>query len=147
MRVSSTVIVLSLLAGILWQGGSCQPSIMNSQPNQETDKVPTGTWGGDHIGLEVTDQMAEIEFDCAHGTINHQLTLDSDLNFNLTGTYTREHAGPVRREEGSHGQPARFTGHVDGQTMTLTITLIEKNETLGTFTLTHGRQPRIMKCR
>jgi hypothetical protein len=145
-KTVSGILAFPLIMAVLWQGGSCQISKMNSTPNQKADHVPTGTWGGDHIGLEVTDEGAEVEYDCAHGTINQQMVLDRAGNFNLSGTYAREHGGPVRRDEGSTSRPARYTGHIDGQTMTLTVTLTETNETLGTFTLTHGGAPQVTKC-
>ncbi len=102
-----------------------------------------GSWGGDHVALEVTAQGGSIEFDCAHGAIAEPIVLDDDGHFESTGTYVREHGGPVREGE-EDARPARYAGRVQGQTMTLTITV--GGEALGPFELERGRTPRITKC-
>ncbi|HEX8650885.1 MAG TPA: hypothetical protein VF708_08580 [Pyrinomonadaceae bacterium] len=109
--------------------------------------APTGVWGGAHIRLNLTKNHAEIEYDCAHGTIEEPLALDDKGRFDAKGTLIAEHGGPVRRNESPRNRPARYTGHVNGETMTLTVTLTDTNETLNTFTLTHGSEGRVMKCR
>ena len=48
-------------------------------------------WGGDHVRLEVTRNGAELEFDCATGTITEPLP-DTDGTFSLKGTFTPERA-------------------------------------------------------
>jgi hypothetical protein len=136
---------LFLMTAIFCQGESCRHSNMNGAP-EKVDNVPTGMWGGDHIALEVSDSGARIEYDCAHGTINLPLTLDSSRSFDLRGSHVREHGGPVREGEETDGQPARYTGSIQDQKMTITVTLIDTKETVGTFTLTHGKTPRIRKC-
>lgn len=107
----------------------------------------TGAWGGEHIGLEVTEQGATVEYDCAHGTIDEKVVTDAVGNFNLRGTHVREHGGPVRKDEREDSHPAAYKGKIKGDTMTLTVTETDTGETVGTFTLTLGRQPRITKCR
>jgi len=66
--------------------------------------VPPGSWGGDHIGLEVSDTGARVEYDCAHGTIDGVLTLDAQGRFDARGAYVRERGGPVREDD---RRPAR----------------------------------------
>lgn len=36
----------------------------------------TGIWGGQHIGLTISDTGANLAYDCAHGTIDGQIHLD-----------------------------------------------------------------------
>ena len=108
--------------------------------------VPIGTWGGDHIGLEVTDKGAQADFDCAHGSIDEPMTLASDGRFDARGSYTRETPGPLREGQGGQAVPARYSGLVQGSTMTITISLTESGETVGAFTLTRGKTPKITKC-
>jgi hypothetical protein len=98
--------------------------------------------------MEITDKGAAIEFDCAHATIDHTLTVEANGRFRAKGTYVRERGGPEREEEGERrGAPAVYTGRTDGKTMTLTIRLAATDEELGTFTLTHGKQVRLVKCK
>lgn len=110
--------------------------------------VATGVWGGEHIRLQVTDNGASLEYDCAHGTIDQPLKLDAEGRFEVKGTHTRERGGPVRRDERPDNQPARYTGRVEGQTMTLKVLLIDSpSATAETYTLTQGAAGRLMKCR
>lgn len=105
-----------------------------------------GEWGGDHIRLLLTETGGTLEYDCAHGTIDQPFVVDSAGRYQLTGTHTREHGGPIRRDEKPDKRPARYTGVADGDTMTLTVTLTDSNEVLGTFTLMRGRMARVVKC-
>ena len=105
----------------------------------------TGTWGGDRMILEVSEKGAEVELDCAHGNVTQPMELDKRGDFDVAGTFTPEHGGPVRRDEINASSPAHYSGHVEGTTMTLTIVYGEKR--LGPFTLTHGARPLLTKCR
>jgi hypothetical protein len=111
----------------------------------EAHSVATGTWGGENIILEVSHKGAQAEFDCAHGQITHPMVLNKRGDFEVAGSYTREHGGPVLRDEVAKPSPARYSGHVGGNSMTLTVTL--EKEKLGPFTLTHGQHPMLRKCR
>ena len=111
------------------------------------DKPAKGIWGGEHVHAEVTDGGAQFEFDCANGAITKPIVLDSQGRFNLTGTFATEHAGPVRRDDDSNARSVRYSGEVKDEEMTLTITDPSTKEVLGTFTLKHGNEGRLMKCR
>jgi hypothetical protein len=134
-----------LVTAILCQGESCGHSNMNGAP-EKVNSVPSGMWGGDHMALDVSESGARIEYDCAHGTINQPLVLDSSGSFDVKGSHVRERGGPVREGGEVDGQPARYTGSIQDQTMKITVTLTETKETVGTFNLTHGKTPRIRKC-
>jgi len=110
-------------------------------------RLAQGAWGGPHIRLAVGDSSATIEYDCAHGQIDGPLVTDSRGRFSLKGTHSPEHPGPVRDNEQSAGQPARYTGWTDGKKMTLTVALAGRKETLGTFNLTLGGGGRVFTCR
>jgi hypothetical protein len=116
-----------------------------SSPTAAGDRrtLAPGSWGGNHVALEVTSSGGTVEFDCAHGTITEPIALDDDGRFDAAGTYVREHGGPVREGE-EDARPARYGGRVQGQTMTLTITVA--GESVGPFELERGRTPRITKC-
>jgi hypothetical protein len=107
--------------------------------------VVSGTWGGDHALLEVTDTTASIEFDCAHGTLSVPLTLNRGA-FDVTGDYVQEHGGPIRSDETVDRQAARYTGTVSGSTMTMLVTLTATGQDRGTYTLTRGASGRVFKC-
>jgi hypothetical protein len=105
----------------------------------------TGTWGGDHAVLDVTATSASIEFDCAHGTLPVPLTLNRGT-FDVTGDYVQEHGGPIRSDETVDRQPARYSGTVSGNTMTLMVRLTATGQDRGTYTLMRGSSGRVFKC-
>ena len=114
--------------------------------SRKPQRLAAGTWGGQHLRMEVTDGSATLEYDCANGTIAGPLTIDRRGRFSWRGTHTREHGGPIRVDEKKDSRPARYTGSTNGKKMTLTVTLTDTNETLGTYTLVHGQLGRVFKC-
>jgi hypothetical protein len=111
----------------------------------EASSVSEGSWGGEHMILEVSAKGAEIELDCAHGQIAQRISLDRHGDFDVAGTFAPEHGGPVLRDETMPPKQARYSGHVDGNTMSLTVTA--GKEKVGMFTLTRGSHPLLRKCR
>lgn len=109
-------------------------------------RVPVGSWGGARAGLTVEDATATVELDCAHGTIPRTLAVDTRGRFEIEGRYVPEHGGPVRADEADTAQTARYAGTLSGRTLTLSVKLGD-GQTLGPYTLTLGRPPRITKCR
>ena len=138
-------------------GASAQANNRNAQTagagasanevNGGMEDAKTGTWGGQHIALEVTEQGARVEYDCGHGTIDQKIVADAGGRFDVRGTHVREHGGPVRRDETPNTHPARFQGQIKGDTMTLSVTETDTNQSIGTFTLVFGQPPHLMKCR
>lgn len=111
------------------------------------DDLPNGNWGGQHISLEVTETGGKLEFDCAHGEINSKIVLDKQRRFNVTGTYVEEHGGPVRQSDNPRSQNVLYIGQVTGNKIKLTIKRSDTKKMIGTFTLTRGQEPFIVKCR
>jgi len=104
-----------------------------------------GTWGGDHIRLEVSGTGATLEYDCAVGTIEGSI-LPHDGRFSASGTHTFEHGGPINQDELPDTHPASYEGQTDGRRMTLTVTLDDTGQVIGTYTLALGGVPRVFKC-
>jgi hypothetical protein len=109
--------------------------------------LPVGHWGGEHIRVEVTGHGAAIEYDCAHATINRRITIDRNRRFNVSGMQFQEQGGPVRQGSQSAGYSVRFKGQINGETMTLSVSNNLTKELVGTFTLVHGAEARLMKCK
>lgn len=110
-----------------------------------SNQLRPGTWGGDHVTLQISDSESSLEFDCANGTINEPILLDSDGHFEVAGTYSREGPGPVR--EGAQNQSrAMYSGVVNGDAMSLSIKLHGSSEAVANLSLTHGKQGKIRKC-
>lgn len=110
------------------------------------DTPVTGTWGGEHLRLELTSTGGEAEYDCAHGGLREPLMVDARGTFDVAGVHVREHGGPVRDGENVDSLPARFAGRVDGDRMTLRVFVGARPDTLGPFQLTRGAEARVLKC-
>lgn len=121
------------------------PRVVGPRPPSQTLVAP-GIWGGEHVGLLVTDGGGSLEYDCAHGKIDQALVTDAAGRFDLRGTHTREHGGPIREDEAADTHPARYSGTTDGRTMILTVTLSDSGERIGTFELTRGQTGWILRC-
>ena len=135
---------MSVRLGILLLStAACATSIVGGV---DGSRVRIGSWGGEHIGLMVSENGAHLEFDCASGDIGEPLTVDREGRLGVDGVYIREHGGPIRSGEEPDRKRARYSGRIEGNALTLDITLIDSNESVGTFTLTHGAEPVIRKC-
>jgi hypothetical protein len=123
------------------------PSAAQEEPAKRADTVVTGHWGGQHVVLDATENGGTIEYDCAHGRIMEPLRVDEDGSFRARGTHTREHGGPIRKDERPAERAATYAGKVTGAQMHLTVTLADPDETLGTFDLERDARGRLVKCR
>ena len=129
-------VTLRLLAGFALIGlAACKGEV-----------VPNGAWGDDHVSLTVSDNGGRVEFDCAHGTIDHPLRVDDLGRFSVPGTYVPEHSGPVQRGEKVEARPARYQGRLDRQKIEFTVTL-EGHAAAGPYTVTLAKAPKLTKCR
>ena len=158
----ATLWCLTLAALLFLPGGSCRNSGAQSNSaspattvssnrsapasSQDTRALANGVWGGQGISLEINDSGAEINYDCAHGTITGKVIPDREGKFAAKGFHVREHGGPVREEEKANGQPVTYQGSIDGDTMTLAVNVSETKEAIGNYTLTRGKSGRIRKC-
>ena len=109
--------------------------------------VAVGPWGGDHVSLTVATTESHLEFDCAHGDIPGSVALDTHGAFSVSGTFVREHGGPIQvppAPPDSH--PAVYAGAVAGDKMTLTVQLTDSQTLIGTFTLLRGSPGLVLKC-
>ena len=147
------LICLPLLV-LLWDpscrgsnANSANPSVnQTTNTNSNQNSGVRGLWGGQHINMEIGDAGAEIDYDCAHGRITEKIVPDRNGKFAVKGVHVRERPGPVRLgQENEHA--ASYEASIDGDTMTLTVTLTANNEEVGTFTLTHGKTGRVVKCK
>jgi hypothetical protein len=114
--------------------------------DEKGKRLPAGTWGGQGIRIEVSDAGATIDYDCAHGSIDESISLDKAGRFDAKGLHVRERGGPVREGAEPKGEPARYLGQIQGDTMTLSVRFANRDEPIGTFTLVRGKPGRIRRC-
>jgi len=139
---SIVALIFSPVRLLALSGALLQAAIPTASNHKD---IASGTWGGEHVILEVSKSGAEAEFDCAHGQITQAITLDKHGDFNVAGTFMPEHGGPVSRDDNTPPAKAHYSGHVDGDTMSLTVAL--EKESVGTYTLSRGTHPNLRKCR
>jgi hypothetical protein len=135
-----TVRVITL-AALALPAAACQ-----MPTGTDSEHVAVGTWGGDHIRLDVVPGGATLEYDCAHGTIDEPIVVGAGSRFSAAGTHTFEHGGPIRVDEPPNRHPARYDGRVVGDTMELTVTVADTHQRLGTFMLFFRDSSRLVKC-
>jgi len=114
------------------QAGSCSTQTKFIVPVRATSGVPIGTWGGESIGVHVTDTISTIDLFCAVASTTEPLIVNSNGQFDVQGIYR-----PVKTGPSSETFPAHFTGSVDKDKMTLTMTAENVTQT---FTLTLGQE-------
>ena len=137
--------VIALLASWpVWTPGPSRAVI--AQPSAQSRALAAGLWGGDHIRMVVDGSGAQVEYDCGSGTIDQPIALDANGRFSAKGLYKPQHGGP-RREGETSGERAQYVGRVNGDTMTLTVTLENGGERIGRFSLARGVDPLLTKCR
>jgi len=129
-------ISLLLIVWIIYSG--CSSSI------SQIDLI--GKWGGEHIGMVVSDSSVTLEYDCAHGTIDEPIIPDADGKFEVSGVHVFEHGGPIRIDETPDEHPALYKGLIVGKEMTLILVLTDTDTEIDAFSLTRGVEPLIYKC-
>jgi hypothetical protein len=102
------------------------------------------TWGGTHIGLVITVSGGTVEYDCAEGEILEPIRVTNG-KFDVLGLHYLGMGGPIGVDR-VHPRPARYEGTVNGDKMTMTVTLTDTKEQVGTFNLVRGANPRVVKC-
>jgi hypothetical protein len=111
-----------------------------------------GVWGGPHVGLEIQGGLADVQFDCASGTIDDPLYPAADGSFSVKGTYRTGAPGPIKvgeyfRSQGAiySGQVAKSAAKTASRRMTLRVAL-EDGTILGPYTLAQGTPPQLTRC-
>jgi hypothetical protein len=104
----------------------------------------TGSWGGEHIGLELSADGGRLEYDCAAGTIDEPVRLDSSGRFTARGTHTPNTGGPERVDLPRPRVEATYSGQLSAERLTRSVRTPEAE--LGPFTLARGAAPMLLRC-
>ena len=94
--------------------------------------------------LTVSDTGGSVEFDCAHGTLDAPLKVDTEGRFDVPGSLVRE-GGPVMPGREGDKQSVRYSGRVSGSSMDLDL-LGEAGDSMGSFRLKLGDRGKLLKC-
>jgi len=120
-------------------------------PGNASDHL-IGIWGGPHAGLSMQGGLADVQFDCASGTIDDPVYPAADGTFSVKGTYRTGAPGPIKVGQFFKSQNVMYSGQVtkaaakeSPRVMTLNVTL-EDGTPIGPFTLAEGTPPQITRC-
>ncbi len=105
----------------------------------------SGQWGGPRVGLVLVGGLGKLEYDCASGTIDQPVMPGRDGRFTAAGTHIRGQGGPERVGQVFTAVRATYAGRVEGEAMTLTVTL-EDGTVIGPHRLRRGAEPQLMRC-
>jgi hypothetical protein len=140
------LLALSLILAVVSQAGSCRKVSTGHVSGEGGQSASAETWGGEHVSADVGVDAVSFEFDCAHGRADGPLALGRGGSFDLRGYFVRERGAAASAGQDENRLPARYSGRARGPTMTLTVTLTETREEIGTFTLKRGHAGRLTKC-
>jgi hypothetical protein len=143
--VSVSLTCVIAVPGETWKKGGARTAMSVMQ--QQSSLAEDSSWGAEHISLTITKAGADLNYDCAHGSVDEPIKIAPDGTFSAKGTHVIEGPGPIRVGRAPNSHPALYTGHVDEKTMTLHVKLTDTNQEIGTFKLEQGREGRVFKCR
>lgn len=144
MRFVAVVLVTMCLVALSAGQSTLGPA--QSAPAAPAKALPNGVWGGEHIRMEVNDNGADIEFDCARGVLAQPLQLDANGSFRAQGVYLAQSPAPAATDGSpGAGRKATYTGTLNGSSLHLEVH-IEGQDVPLTFDLVLGDQGHLAKC-
>jgi hypothetical protein len=109
-----------------------------------TAPAALGSWGGPEASLLLTTSGGTLSYACGAGTIDSAWTLTDAGQFVASGQHFFG-GGPVP-PQGHPPHPARYSGQVLGDVLTLTVTLSDLHQSLGPFHLVRGGPAVVEQC-
>jgi hypothetical protein len=138
----STAAAASVIA---FAAAACSSS-RTSAPLPTDGLLPLGNWGGEGAGMIVSDTAMHLHVGCTFGDASGRIPLSSTGQFDVTGSYML-HAYPIAV---GPTMPARFTGRLDGSTVTVTATVNDtvekKTVVMGPVTVAFGADAKLGPC-
>ncbi|HTI62656.1 MAG TPA: hypothetical protein VL524_04045 [Gemmatimonadaceae bacterium] len=108
--------------------------------------IPLGNWGGENAGMIVSDTAMHLHIGCTYGDASGRVPVGSGGQFDVAGSYMLR-AYPIAV---GPTVPARFTGRLDGDKVTITATIDDtvqqKTVVLGPVTVTYGADAKLGPC-
>jgi hypothetical protein len=105
----------------------------------------TGEWGGPQVRLVLKDNGGTLELACASAHLGTPIRPDATGKFVADGTYESFSGGPVLADIPPKITAARFSGHIEGNTMHLSV-WPSGEKTAQDYTLERGRRVKLIRC-
>lgn len=119
----------------------------NSLGQEDNSSGAPQVWGGRHVSMVISRENTTFTFDCAQGEIMTPIKPDANGNFSVTGTYTPQRGGPVRKDSTPNDLPATYQGTIHGDSMTLNVLLADKSQQPPAMSLKRGQAGHVVRCR
>lgn len=117
---------------------------MMDDANARAPSPLNGQWGGQQIRMQVDAKGAVIELGCSHGQIKGAIRLDKQQRFSTVGAYEAYGPGPQQGDAAPANSKATYEGRLDGDTLTLEIK--PTSGAAESYTLTRGRNVKLIRC-
>jgi hypothetical protein len=121
-------------------------SAVGCAATSDVDLAATGTWGGPDLSITMTTGGAIAQFVCAHGVIPERIAPDASGNFSATGTYDFERTALVVGQPASESHSARYDGQISGNTMRLSVMVLDTKQVVGPFSATLATAGPSSRC-
>ena len=137
--------LVAVSAGILSLAVAACSSSRTSAPPAD-GLLPLGNWGGEGAGLIVSDTAMHLHIGCTFGDASGRIAINSSGQFDVAGSYMLR-AFPIAV---GPTVPARFTGRLDGNTVTVTATIDDtvqkKTVVMGPVKVVFGQEAKLGPC-
>ena len=108
------------------------------------DRLTTGQYGGNHIGIIVEPARASFMFDCAAGSYDGQITLGRHGDFSVVGTWAN---GGNAVGVDHTPKSARYTGTATSSRIAFSLFMPPESVTpIDVYDATLGVAPQIAVC-
>lgn len=105
----------------------------------------TGDWGGNQARLSLTETGGRVDLGCATATFDSPVRPDASGKFSANARYEEFTGGPTRADEAPATTPVHVMGHVDGDTLHLTMHR-KGAPAAEDYTLQRGRKVKLIRC-
>ena len=105
----------------------------------------TGEWGGPQVRFHLTEAGGTLDLACAAVHLDSPVRAGADGKFAAEGRYEDFAGGPAPADVPPPSTPAHFSGHIDGDTMQLSVHR-HGDKTAQAFVLERGRRVKLIRC-
>ncbi len=105
----------------------------------------TGEWSGPQVRLSLIETGGRLDLACAAAAFDTPIRPDAAGKFSTTARYEAFGGGPTPADVPPRFETVRLTGHVEGDTLQLSIDRA-KGVAPEAYTLQRGRRGKIIRC-
>lgn len=106
-------------------------------------KPLAGFWGGPGANVTVDAQGGRLQQDCGSGNFG-PVQIDAAGRFKVSGSFEGYAPGPQRADAKATTSPATYEGHIDGETLNLTVRPAKGEPQV--LALRQGRRAKLIRC-